>query len=75
MGLLGDGSSSGGEQDDQMLRLPDYEPNQADKMPEDHFFGMPPKARDIEDEIDRSWLAELDHVPEEVAKLQDCKKK
>ena len=60
MGLLGDGSSSGGEEEDQLLQLPDYElePDQADKMPNDHFFGMPPKALDIEDEIDQSRPAE-----------------
>ena len=52
MGLLEDGFSSGGE-DDQMLRLPDYELDldQADKIPEDHYFGMPLEARDVQEEV------------------------
>ena len=53
---MGCGSTDRGEEEYKLLQLPDIELDleQADKMPEDHFFGMPAESRDIEGEIDQS---------------------
>ena len=41
MGARGDKSTEGGEEEDKLLQLPDVklDPEQADKMPENHFLG------------------------------------
>ena len=73
MGKLGDGSSSGGDEDDQLLQLPEFEieePLDRIPVPEDHFYDLAGErqAPELSDEIDRSHLSLAPQPVSQVAK-------